>query len=123
MKRFWLLFLVLSLSVPVYAQTDSTLTETQKDSINVIGFISSVILGVLSIPLTELAKKVPQIQGWATIVVNSVINLILMYLVQLIFGWSLFDNPTFMNIAMGTLGINQTVAAMIFELFKKKSSV
>jgi hypothetical protein len=92
-------------------------TPEQLGGINLIGTISSLVIGIISIPITSFLKNLPFIGGAGTIVVNSAINMLLMWVVGL-FGINLFDNPTVTNTAFGALGVNQTFAAIVFEVKK-----
>lgn len=83
-------------------------------------------MGILSVPITNLFKKIPFINkfsGWIIPIINSLINVAIVYVLSLIFKISVFENPTDFQQVMTALGINVTVAQIFYEAIKPKTKV
>lgn len=123
MKRFILPVLLLIAAVSfAFAQSDGATPDQVKNVVNTIGVISAIVLGVISIPVTNFLKeKIPFMAGWLVPLLSGVVNLALLYGLNLFLGWGVWQDPSFFQQCVAALGINQTMASIVYEATKPKT--
>ena len=109
----------------VFAQGDA-IKQNPFDPITLVALIYNLVMGALSVPITSWIKaKVVVLadKGWLVPLVNGGIGIVFVAIGNWVFGWHIFTNPDLWNTVVVALGINQTVATVTYELFKKKKPV
>lgn len=95
------------------------------DPVKLIAVVFNVVMGIVSVPITNLAKKfVPFLvaRGWVVPIASTVVGFAFVLLGNWIFGLSVFDHPDLWKTLVTALGINVTAAQMFFEYRKGKTS-
>jgi hypothetical protein len=119
---FILFLLVVMLSTMVGVVIAQALTPEQQQHSVTIGLIFNALTAVLIVPIvTKLKEKFPFITGFVTVIISSLFGLLIVYLYDLVFKINVWAEPDFFKNLIIALGINQTMAASVYEIFKKKT--
>jgi hypothetical protein len=122
LKIYWVLLVVVAALFAIdiaFGQPEPDTTGNAAKATNAVTLITigfNLLMGILSVPLTELVKKfIPFLANYVIPIVNAAIGVALCYAGFWLFHLSIFDNPDFFKMAITALGVNATAAQVFYE--------